>query len=170
PEAARILLESGGMPPDSLRIAQHAIGDRYALERELGRGGMGQVWLARDLRLDRPVAIKVLHPELAADPASRERFLREARHVALPAHPNIVPVFSVEASGGTTFPVMAMIDGETLGARVRRRGPPPPDEVQHVVRQVGSALGYAHARGVIHRDLTPENILIRSEERRVGKE
>lgn len=151
------------MPLDSLRLFQEAIGDRYALERELGRGGMGRVWLARDLRLDRPVAIKVLHPELAADPTSRERFLREARHAALLAHPHIVPVFSVESSGDLSFLVMAMIDGETLGARVRRRGPLPSDDVEHVMRQVGSALGYAHARGVIHRDLTPENILIERE-------
>lgn len=139
---------------------QDAIGERYALERELGRGGMGRVWLARDLRLDRPVAIKLLHPHLAADPAARECFLREARTAAGLAHPHIVPVLGVESRGDTTFLVMAVIDGETLGARVRRRGPLPSAEVERVTREVGWALGYAHSRGVIHRDITPENILL----------
>lgn len=142
---------------------QDAIGDRYALERELGRGGMGCVWLARDLRLDRPVAIKVLHPELAMRAPAREQFLREARTAASLSHPHIVPVLGVESRGDTTFLVMAMIDGETLGARVRRRGPLPGAEVERMVREIGSALGYAHARGVVHRDITPENVLVERE-------
>src|SRR5690606_29854925 len=107
-----------------------------------------------------PVALKVLHQHLSADPDFRHQFLREARLAARLAHPHIVPVFSVEESGDTTFLVMAMVDGETLGALVRRRGPLPAREVERMLREVGSALGYAHSRGVIHRDLTPENILV----------
>lgn len=144
----------------TLQLMQERIGDRYALERELGRGGMGAVWLARDLRLDRPVALKVLHDRIAIDPVARERFIREARIAARLAHPHIVPVFGVEEHGAATLLVMAMIDGETLGARIRRRGPLLPAEVERLVREVGWALGYAHSHDVIHRDLTPENILI----------
>lgn len=139
---------------------QDAVGDRYALERELGRGGMGRVWLARDLRLDRPVAIKLLHPELAADRVACDRFLREARTAAALVHPHIVPILGVESRGDVTFLVMAMIDGETLGARVRRRGPLPSAEVERLVREIGWALSYAHSRGVTHRDITPENVLL----------
>lgn len=150
-----------GMPPlQTLQQLQDAIGDRYALERELGRGGMGTVWLARDLRLDRPVAIKVLNEELAASREARDRFIREARTAARLAHPHIVPVFGVENRGDLTFLTMAMIDGETLGSLVRRRGPLPSDLIERMVREVAWALGYAHSQGVVHRDITPENILI----------
>ncbi len=148
--------------PDSrsTQQLQDAIGDRYALERELGRGGMGVVWLARDLRLDRPVAIKVLHERFASDPTARERFIAEARTAARLAHPNIVPVFAVESRDDITFLAMAMVDGETLGARIRRRGPLPSADVERLLREVGWALGYAHSQRVVHRDITPENILV----------
>jgi serine/threonine-protein kinase len=139
---------------------QDAVGERFALERALGHGGMGSVWLARDLRLDRPVALKLLHPHLALDPAACARFLQEARTAARLAHPHIVPVYAVEAHGETAFLVMAVVDGETLGQRVRRRGPLAAPEVERLVREVGWALGYAHSLGVVHRDITPENILI----------
>ncbi|HRP08925.1 MAG TPA: protein kinase, partial [Gemmatimonadales bacterium] len=95
---------------ESLPELQDLIGDRYALERQLGRGGMGTVWLARDLRLDRPVALKVLHNRFATDPTARERFIREARTAAGLAHPHIVPIFGVEVRGDLAFLVMAMID------------------------------------------------------------
>jgi serine/threonine-protein kinase len=139
---------------------QDAVGERFALERELGRGGMGSVWLARDLRLDRPVALKLLHPQIAADPTASARFLEEARTAARLAHPHIVPVYAVEARGATAFLVMAVVDGETLGQRIRRRGPLAASEVERLVREIGWALGYAHALGIVHRDITPENILI----------
>jgi serine/threonine-protein kinase len=139
---------------------QDAVGERFALERELGHGGMGSVWLARDLRLDRPVALKLLHPHLALDPAACARFLQEARTAARLAHPHIVPIYAVEAHGDTAFLVMAVVDGETLGQRVRRRGPLAAPEVERLVREVGWALGYARSLGVVHRDITPENILI----------
>ena len=98
---------------------QTALVGRYAIERELGRGGMGIVYLARDLRLERVVAIKLLPPDRSAAPL-RERFLREARTAARLSHPNIIPIHAVEEVGDFVFFVMSFIDGETLGARVRR--------------------------------------------------
>ncbi len=136
---------------------------RYALERELGRGGMGIVFLARDLALDRLVAIKLLPPTLAADPARRARFLLEARTAARLSHPNIVPIHAVEEAGGLVFFVMGYVAGETLGERVRRSGRRPANEVVAVVREVAWALAYAHRHGVVHRDVKPENILLERE-------
>ncbi|MES2306253.1 MAG: serine/threonine-protein kinase [Gemmatimonadota bacterium] len=130
------------------------------MERELGRGGMGTVYLARDVRLDRPVALKVLHRELAGQLDSRARFLREARTAARLAHPHIVPIFAVEEHPDCVVIVMAYVDGETLGERLRRRGTLPPDDAERMLRETAWALGYAHAHGVIHRDLTPANILL----------
>ncbi|HPF60604.1 MAG TPA: serine/threonine-protein kinase [Gemmatimonadales bacterium] len=133
------------------------------MERELGRGGMGTVWLARDVRLDRLVAIKVLHPDLAADPVARERFVAEARTAARLAHPHVVPVFAVEAAHDPPLIVMALVDGETAAARLARRGALPAAEVERILREIAWALGYAHAAGVVHRDLTLANILLERE-------
>jgi len=133
---------------------------RYSLERELGRGGMGTVYLARDIRLDRPVALKVLHPALASIPASRAQFLQEARTAARLAHPHIVSIYAVEEHDTSVVIVMAFIDGETLGHRLARRGALAPDDAERLLREVAWALGYAHAHGIIHRDLTPANILL----------
>src|SRR5256886_148544 len=102
---------------------QRAVGGRYVLERRLGRGGMGVVYLAREPRLARRVAIKVLPPERALQPAARERFLREARTAAGLSHPNIVPIFAVDEVDDVVFFVMAYVEGESLGQRVRARGP-----------------------------------------------
>ena len=99
------------------------LGDRYAIERELGRGGMGAVYLARDLRLDRPVALKVLPAELAQDSSLRERFLRETRTAASFSHPNIVPVHAVEDRDGVLAFAMGFVEGESVAERVRRAGP-----------------------------------------------
>ena len=126
---------------------QTALAGRYSLERELGRGGMGIVYLARDVALDRLVALKLLPPRLAAEPALRDRFLREARTAAKLSHPNIVPIFAVEEAGDFVFFVMAYVDGETLGQRVRTRGPMPPSELARVLREVAWGLAYAHAQG-----------------------
>ncbi|MEO8334374.1 MAG: serine/threonine-protein kinase [bacterium] len=145
--------------PD-LQILERAVAGRYALERELGRGGMGVVLLARDLSLDRLVALKLLPMLLAAQPLLRERFLREARTAAGLSHPNIVPIHAVETHDGIVFIAMAFIDGETLAERVRRTGPLPPHEVARILREVAWALAYAHGRGIVHRDIKPENILI----------
>jgi serine/threonine-protein kinase len=139
---------------------QSALAGRYTLERELGRGGMGVVFLARDVGLDRPVAIKLLPPYLAAQAAIRERFLQEARLVARLSHPNIVTVFAVEEHGDLVFFVMAYVRGETLSQRVMHRGPLPPATATRMIQEVAWGLGYAHANGVIHRDVKPDNIML----------
>ena len=110
--------------PDFIAL-QTALAGEYSLDRELGRGGMGIVYLARDVQLDRDVAIKVLPTHLARQPTSRERFLREARMAAGLSHPHIVPIHRVGEAGGFVFFVMSYVAGETLGERLRREGPLP---------------------------------------------
>jgi serine/threonine-protein kinase len=127
---------------------------------ELGRGGMGIVYLALDVRLDRPVALKVLPEHMAKDPDLRVRFLSEARTAAKLSHPNIVPIHSVDEVGDFVFFAMGYIAGETLGQRIRSKGPLSPSECTRIMREVGFALSYAHSQGVIHRDIKPDNILI----------
>ena len=139
---------------------QEALAGEYSLERELGRGGMGIVYLAREVQLDRLVAIKVLPAALAERNDVRERFLREARTSASLSHPNIVPIYRVGERGGFVFFAMAYVHGETLGERIRRTGPLPPAVVTRLVREVAWALAYAHGRGIVHRDVKPDNILI----------
>src|SRR5574341_2220301 len=139
---------------------QAALAGRYSIERELGRGGMGVVFLAREVRLDRPVAIKLLRPELAADGPPRERFMREARTAAKLSHPNIIPIHAVDEVGDFVFFAMAYVEGETLTERVRRRGPLAPTDAARLLREVAWALAYAHAQGDIHRDVKPDNIML----------
>jgi serine/threonine-protein kinase len=141
---------------------QTALAGRYSLERELGRGGMGVVYLAREVRLDRPVAVKLLPPTKAADTTLRERFLREARTAAKLSHPNIVQIYAVDEVEQFVFFVMAYIEGETLTRRVGERGPLPVSEASRVLRDVAWGLGYAHAQGLVHRDVKPDNILLES--------
>ncbi len=146
---------------DSLFLAfQEAVAGRYSLERELGRGGMGVVYLAREVRLDRSVAIKLLPPELAAQQTLRDRFLREARTAARLSHPYIAPIHSVDEVGDFVFYVMAFVDGETLAQRLTAHGPRPAQEVTRILREAAWALAYAHAQGVVHRDIKPANIMI----------
>ena len=139
---------------------QTALAGEYSLQRELGRGGMGVVYLARDVQLDRDVAIKVLPSHLARTAESRERFVREARTAAGLSHPHIVPIHRVGEAGGFVFFVMSYVEGETLGERLRRDGPLPPADAARVLREVAWALAYAHGRGIVHRDVKPDNILL----------
>ena len=148
---------------DLIRKTLHT---RYKIERELGKGGMGAVYLATDLTLQRPVAIKVLPPELAVRPELRERFLRETRLAAAFSHPNIVAVHAVEEHPQLLCFVMGYVEGETLGQRIRRAGPLSAAEAVKMLQEVAWALSYAHGRGVVHRDIKPDNILI---ERATGR-
>ncbi|MEO7085914.1 MAG: serine/threonine-protein kinase [Gemmatimonadaceae bacterium] len=161
-------MEPSGASLDPLFLSfQLAVAGRYSIERELGRGGMGVVYLAREVHLERPVAIKVLPPDRARQTGLRERFLREARLAAKLSHPNIIPIHSVEDAGDFVFYVMAFVDGETLAQRVRQRGPLSSSEATRVLREVAWALAHAHAQGVVHRDVKPDNILLESASGRV---
>jgi serine/threonine-protein kinase len=148
-------------PATALRFAlQEAVVGRYSIEREIGRGGMGIVYLVRDVRLDRPVALKLLPPDRAEVASIRERFLHEARMAARLSHPNIVPIHAVEEIDDFVFFAMQYVAGETLGDRLRRQQLLPPWDAARLLRDVAWALAYAHAQGVVHRDIKPDNILI----------
>jgi serine/threonine protein kinase/tetrahydromethanopterin S-methyltransferase subunit F len=139
---------------------QTALGPAYEITTLLGRGGMGAVYRATDRRLRREVAIKVLPPALGYSEERRARFVREARIAAGLSHPNIVSIHDVGESGDLVWFVMALVEGESLTARVERDGPLPIGQVRRVLQEVAQALGYAHARGVVHRDVKPDNILL----------
>lgn len=137
-----------------------AIGDHYELDREIGRGGMSVVYQARDVRLNRRVAVKVLPPELAYDAAIRLRFTREAQTSALLAHPHIVPIYDVGERDGLAYFVMAFVGGGNLATLLGREPRQSIEETRRVLREICDALAYAHLRGVIHRDIKPDNILL----------
>src|SRR5919109_618087 len=146
--------------PLAQRLSQ-ALGSSFTLEGEIGRGGMGVVYHARDERLKRKVAVKVLPPELAFREEIRTRFLREAETAARLSHPHIVPIHSVgEGRDGLVYFVMAYVDGESLAARLKRRERLPPEEARRVMMETADALGAGHALGIIHRDVKPDNILL----------
>ena len=136
-----------------------ALRDRYVIERELGRGGMATVYLARDLRHERPVALKVLRPELTVA-LGADRFQREIRIAARCHHPHILVVFDSGEAGGLLYYVMPFVEGESLRSRLAREGPLPVEESLRIARQVAEALAHAHELGIVHRDIKPENILL----------
>ena len=146
---------------DTLRTRlQNAVEGTFRIERLLGRGGMGAVYLAREPALDRQVAIKVLPPERAQSADLRERFRREARTAAQLSHPHIVPLLTFGEDEGLTYFVMGYVDGETLSARLQREGPLPIAEAVRVLTELAEALSYAHSRSVVHRDVKPDNVLL----------
>jgi Tol biopolymer transport system component len=136
-----------------------ALGAQYAVEREIGRGGMATVYLARDLRHRRQVAVKVLHPQLSAV-LGPERFLKEIELTASLQHPHILPLFDSGNAEGLLYYVMPYVEGESLRAKLERERQLPVDEAVRLAREVASALAYAHGRAVIHRDVKPENVLV----------
>ena len=144
---------------DTLARLSAALSGRYRVERELGQGGMATVYLAHDLRHDRPVAIKVLHPELAAALGS-ERFLSEIKTTAKLQHPHILPLLDSGEAEGLLFYVMPYVSGETLRARLERERQLPISDALRIAKEAADALGAAHALGIIHRDIKPENILL----------
>ena len=139
---------------------QSALAGEYSLDCELGRGGMGVVYLAREVRLARPVAIKILPPALTAQADLRAAFLREAQTAAGLTHPNIVNVYAAGERGGYADLVMAYVEGTTLGERIRTRGPLLPGQAARVLREVAWALAYAHGAGIVHGDVSAENIML----------
>lgn len=153
------MTEPGGLPPEVAALARSLAG-QYAFECEIGRGGMGIVYRAHDLKLDRLVAIKVLPPYIQQNAEVRERFLREARTAASLSHPNIVPIYRADEIEGRVFFAMGYVEGESLAQRVRGEGPMAPGVAVPVLTEIARALDYAHSRSVIHRDVKAENILI----------
>src|SRR6059036_530247 len=144
---------------DLLVRLQAALAERYAIERELGQGGMAVVFLAQDLKHRRAVAIKVLRPELAMA-LGAERFLGEIETVAGLAHPHILPLYDSGEAAGFLYYVMPYVEGESLRERLTREKQLPLEDALRIVGEVATALSYAHSRGVVHRDIKPENILL----------
>jgi tetratricopeptide (TPR) repeat protein len=147
------------MTPEQLELLRAALASRYRIERELGRGGMATVYLARDVKHDRPVALKVMRPEFAAILGS-ERFLREIQVAARLRHPNILALYDSADADGTLFYIMPYVEGESLRDRLAREGPLPLADALRIADDVAQALSYAHAHDVVHRDIKPENILL----------
>ncbi len=144
--------------------AKSVAGGRYRLERQLGQGGMATVYLGRDSELDRPVAVKVLAENLAGDEAFRRRFVREARLAARLSHPNVVRVYDAgEEADGRPYIVMEHVEGETLADVLEERGRLPADEAVGLALQACKGLAHAHAAGLVHRDVKPQNLLLRTD-------
>jgi eukaryotic-like serine/threonine-protein kinase len=145
--------------PQVLERTGSVLAERYVLERELGRGGMATVYLGRDLRHSRPVAVKILRPELAAS-LGPDRFLREIAFASRLTHPHILPLHDSGDAGGLLYYVMPYVEGESLRERLQREGSLPLEEAIRIAAEVGDALDFAHAQGIVHRDIKPGNILL----------
>src|SRR3954463_7068223 len=157
------LLSDPVVPSSDVELRTHVervLSPHYELDTEIGRGGMGAVYRAKDRRLKRTVAIKVLPPELAFRSEIKTRFLREAETAAQLNHPNIVDIYAVDEAEGIVYFVMAYITGDNLAKRLHDNGALSVDETRRTMRDVADALAYAHERGVVHRDIKPDNILI----------
>ena len=136
----------------------------YEIESVVGSGGVGVLYRARQLRLNRPVALKLVEPEIAVDPLVRERLRREARTVAALDHPNVVPLYEAGEENGAVYIVTRWIDGTELGALIRRDHPVRPARAARIAAQIASALEVAHEKGLIHRDVKPSNAIVTSED------
>lgn len=147
------------LPPETLAKLNAAFAGRYAVARELGHGGMATVYLATDVKHGREVAIKVLHPDLAAT-VGGERFEREIRLAAKLQHPHILGMFDSGNADGLLYYVMPFVKGESLRDRIDREGMLPIDDAIQIALEVNDALGHAHKQGIVHRDIKPENILL----------
>ncbi len=147
------------MPQDLRDRVTRALGQTYAIERELGGGGMARVYLARDLALDRQVVIKVLPPEIRVS-ASAERFRREMHLAARLQHPHIVPLLSAGEADALLYYTMPFVEGESARALLARRGSLPIPEAVAIIRDIADALDHAHRHGIVHRDIKPDNVLI----------
>ncbi|UCG86235.1 MAG: protein kinase [Gemmatimonadota bacterium] len=159
-------MDEAQLGPLAARLADTLTGS-YVIEGEIGRGGMGVVYSARDLKLKRRVAIKLLPPELAFRREIKKRFIREAQTAARLSHPHIVPIHTVGEDNDLVYFVMGYVDGESLAQRLRRRGRLPVEESRRIMKETADALGLAHATGIIHRDVKPDNILLEGTRRRV---
>ena len=148
------------MEKDFERRLRRALGDDYELLNEIGSGGFGRVYRARDLGLEREVAIKVLHPQLTADPGVMERFRREAQLAARLRHPNIVSVYDIQSRAGLQWYVMEFVPGANVAQLVKKEGPFPIQKTERLMFEALSALEHAHGLGLVHRDIKPENMLI----------
>ena len=158
-------METPDNDPTTVALGR-AVAGQFHLDRVIGRGGMGIVYHALDEQLQREVAIKTLPPHLATDAQVRTRFLREARTAAGLSHPNIVPIYSAAEREGVVYFVMGFVNGESLAERIARDGPMPPRELVGLLVELAEALGFAHAHGVVHRDVKAENVLLDRRTRR----
>jgi serine/threonine-protein kinase len=136
----------------------------YEVEGVVGSGGIGILYRARQLRLDRPVALKLVEPDVAREPVIRERLRREARTVAALDHPNVVPLYEAGEEDGTVYIVTRWVDGTELGTVIRRDGPLEPGRAARIAAQIASALEVAHEKGLVHRDVKPSNVIVTSED------
>jgi len=159
-------MDTAQLGPLANKLAETLAGS-YVIEGEIGRGGMGVVYSARDLKLKRRVAIKLLPPELAFRTEIKKRFIREAQTAARLSHPHIVPIHTVGEDNDLVYFVMGFVDGESLAQRLRRRGRLPVEESRRIMKETADALGLAHATGIIHRDIKPDNVLLEGTRRRV---